>query len=253
MKPAPTARGVLARAVATVRHHWRPLLVVALAIFVPLGLLDVLDERFAELDPDELDTASAIGALVIGLSRATTELFAEIMLAGAIAAAIGDVQGPGDPRSLREVLRDIPYARLILITVISVVGFALGLLLLVVPAIVFLACYALAAPVAEVEDLRVRDAFARSRELSRGHVLLVLGMLIPLGVLSALAGEAAQTGGVELLGDGLAGEWLGAVVSGILISTPWALAAVALVYELRSAEGADATPAGCRSSPPPPR
>lgn len=236
MAPRPTARGVFSRAVATLRQHWRPLLAIALVVFVPVGLLDVLDERFAELDPDELRTADAIGALVIGLTRGVTELFGEIVLAGVIAAAIGDVYGRRETRSPGEVLRGIPYARLFAITVLSVAGFALGLLLLIVPGILFLGLYALAAPVAEVENLGVRDAFARSRELSRGHLGLVLGVLIPLTLISGTSSEAAQTAAVALLGEGLAGEWLGAVVAGVLISTPWALAAVALVYELKGAE-----------------
>jgi hypothetical protein len=244
-------RGVASRALATVRRHWRPLLLIALCVFVPLGLLDVLDERFAELDPAELDTADAVGAVVIGLTRAATELFGEIMLAGVIAAAIGDVHAPGEARSLGEVVREIPYSRLIAITLLSVAGFALGLFLLIVPGFLFLARFILASPVAEVEDLGVRDAFARSRELSRGQVRLVLGVLLPLSFLSGGLGELAQTGGVALLGDGLAGEWIGAVVAGVLISTPWALAAVALVYELRSVEDGDAMRPGSRSNPPP--
>jgi hypothetical protein len=253
MAPRATARGVLSRAVATLRRHWRPLLLVAVVVFVPLGLLDVLDERFAELDPDELGTADAIGAIVIGLSRATTELFGEIMLSGAIVAAIGDVNGPGETRSLGEVLRGVPYARLAAITVLSVLGFALGLLLFIVPGIYFLGRYVLASPIAEVEHLGIREAFARSHELTRGHFWLVLVVLLPLSFLSGALSELAQTAGVELLGEGLAGEWAGATVAGVLISTPWALAAVSLVYELRSAEGAGARREGSRSTPVRPR
>jgi hypothetical protein len=81
----------------------------------------------------------------------------------------------------------------------------------------------------------------------------VLGVLIPLTLLSGGTAEGAQSVGVALLGEGLAGEWLGAVVARVLTSTPWALAAVALVYELRDAEGAGGRRAGFRSSPRRPR
>lgn len=252
MAPRPTARGVFARAIAALRKHWRPVLAVTLVVFVPLGLLDVLDEHFGELDPDEPGTADAVAAILVGLAYVTTELFGEIMLAGAIAAAIGDLQGHRGPRSLGAVLREIPYARLVAITAISVVAFTLGLLLLVVPAILFLAWFVLAAPVAEVEKLGVRQAFARSRELSRGHVVLVLGVLIPPAFLFGAAGEAAQAAVGGVLGEGLAGDWIGAVVAGVLTTTPWALAAVSLVYELKAAEGDVARRARSRSSPPPP-
>jgi hypothetical protein len=253
MAPKPTARGVVRRGMATLRRHWRPILLVALAVFVPLGLLDVLDERFAELDPDEIGTADALGVVAIAVTRALTEPFGEIMVAGAIAAAIGEVHGTYRPRPLGEVLRAIPYARLLAITALSVLGIAAGLLLLIVPGILFLGRFALASPVAEVEGLGVRRAFARSYELSRGHLLLVLGVLLPLMLLSGIASEAAQTAGVGLLGEALAGEWLGAVVAALLTATPWALAAVALVYELREAEGAGGKRAGSPSSPPRPR
>jgi hypothetical protein len=147
------------------------------------------------------------------------------------------------------VLRGIPYGRLVAITGISVLAFGLGLLLFVVPAILFLAWFVLAAPVAEVEKLSVRDAFARSRELSRGHVGLVLGVLIPPALLFGAAGEAAQAATVAVLGEGLAGEWIGDIVAGVLTTTPWSLAAVSLVYELRAGEGGAGTREGSRSSP----
>lgn len=239
MAPRPTARGVFARAIAALRKHWRPILAVALVVFVPLGLLEALDERFAELDSDELRTADAVAVLLVGLAFAATELFGEIMLAGAIAAAVGDLHGHGGPRSLGAVLRGIPYARLVAITAISVVAFVLGLVLFVVPAILFVAWFVLAAPVAEVEKLDVREAFARSRELSRGHVALVLGVLIPPAILFGAAGEAAQAAAEAALGEGLAGEWIGAIVAGVLTTTPWSLAAVSLVYELKAGEGAE--------------
>jgi hypothetical protein len=191
--------------------------------------------------------------LVFGLGHGATALFSEIVLAGAIAAAVGDVHGIHRARTAGEVLREIPYARLAAITVITAIGLAIGLVLLVVPGLVFLALFALAAPVAEVEDRGVRSAFARSLELSRPHVWLVLAVLVPLTILAEAAGEGAQALVVVTIGEGLAGEWAGAVVAGVLTSTPWALAAVALVYELKTGEGDAGTPTGSRSSPPPPR
>ena len=246
MAPIPTARGVAARAVATVRTHWRPILLVALVVYVPVGLLEVLDERAAEADKND-----AFGSLGLGLALGATELFGEIMLAGAIVAAIGELDGPRDERSLGRVLVEIPYGRLVAITVISVAAFAIGFILLVVPAIVFLWRFGLASPVAEVEDVGVRAAFRRSYELTGGHFWLVLGVLVPLTLLSTALGQGVQEGGIALLGHSLVGEWAGAVVGDIIISTPWALAAVALVYELKAAEGAGARPARSPSSRPP--
>jgi len=248
MPPIPTARGVAARAVVTLRRHWRPILLVAIAVYVPVGLLEVLDERAAEADKND-----AFGALGLALSLAMTELFGEILLAGAIAAEIGEVLGARERRSLWRVIREIPYRRLIAITLLSVAGFTLGLLLLIVPGIVFLWRFGLASAVAEVEDIGVRDAFRRSYELTGGHLWLVLGALVPLTLLSSALGQGIQESGIALFGDPLVVEWVGAIVADVVISTPWALAAVALVYELKAAEGGGATPERSPSSPPPPR
>jgi hypothetical protein len=255
MAREPTVRGALSRAAAALREHWRPLVAIALALFVPVGLLDVLDERVGEIDSEELDLAGGLGVLAIVLSRATSALFGEILLAGVVASAVSAAHG-GEAQSLRHLLRTIPYARLVAIDVLFVVGLGVGLVLFVVPGVLFLGLFGLAAPLAKIEGLGVRAAFRRSRELVRGRLGLVLAVLVPLSLFSEAASEAAQAAGVWALGHGLAGEWAGAVVAELVSALPWALASVALVYELKAAGPAAvgvARPAACRFPPPPPR
>lgn len=235
----PTARGVGARAARTLRLHWRSLLVVAVVLFVPLGLLDVLDERFSEVDADE-EGWQAIGlALAVAFVHASTALLGEVLFAGVVAAAVSEAHG-AKSHPLGELVRSIPYRRLIAIDLLFALGFAAGLILLVIPGLIFFGYYALAAPVAKIEGIGVRAAFARSRQLVRGRLGLVLGVLIPVTLISEAASAAALSGGVWTLGHSFAGEWAGASASELVTASAWALAAVALVYELKQGESAAA-------------
>jgi hypothetical protein len=166
-----------------------------------------------------------------------TALLGEIFFAGAVAAAVSETHG-GEAPTLRELARTIPYLTLIAIDVLFAVGIALAFLLLIFPAFLFLGYFGLAAPLAKIEHIGVRAAFRRSRRLVRGHVGLVLAVLVPVALGGQLLSAGVSAGLEELLGETFAAEWLGASLAE-LVSTPvWALAAVALTYELLAAEGA---------------
>ena len=121
---------------------------------------------------------------------------------------------------------------MIAITILFSVGLALTLLLLIVPGVFFFARFVLAAPVAKIEHLGVRASFGRSRRLSKGHMGLVLLVLVPIGIGGQILSGLAVEGVGELLGESFVGEWVGAVLSEGVSAPLWALAAVALSYEL---------------------
>jgi hypothetical protein len=228
--------------VETLRRHWRALLVVAVALFIPIGLVEVLGQQANALEGEETSLGATAVVLALIFVFALTGLFGEVLAAGVIAAAVAaDVHG-GAPTRLGRLVRTIPYGRLIAIDVIFVLGFAIGILLLVVPGVIFLGLFALAAPLAKIEGLRVRAAFSRSRALARGHLLLVLAILVPLGVVSTLGSELAHSAALEVFGESLWGKWVGASLGEMVTATPWALAAVALVYELKAAERSERDP-----------
>lgn len=234
--------GVTAIAARTTRRHWRALFVIALAIFVPVGLLEVLDHRLAELDPEVLTGVQAVEVGFVGFVHALTALLGEIFFAGVIAAAVSETHG-GHAPTIRELLRTIPYVTILAIDLLFAVGLAFGLLLLVVPGVLFFGYFAPAAPVAKIEHVGVRRAFARSRELVRGRLGLVLAVLIPV----ALGGQVLSGVAVELGGDEFLGEWIGATIAEMLAGPLWALGAVAVTYELMETEP---KPGGTRSGQP---
>jgi hypothetical protein len=235
-------RGVTAIAVRTTRRHWRTLFVVALAIFVPVGLLEVLDHRLAEVDPEVVTTFQLIEIGFVGSVHALTALVGEIFFAGVIAAAVSETHGGRAP-SLRELLRTVPYLTILAIDLLFALGLAVGLILLIVPGVIFFAYFAPAAPVAKIEHLGVRAAFTRSRELVRGRTGLVLAVLVPV----ALAGQVLSGVAVELGGETFLGEWAGATIAEMLAGPLWALGAVAVTYELIATEP---KPGGTRSGQP---
>ena len=207
------------------------MLLIGAAIFIPLGLLDVAAHHAGELDLDELTWAQTAAVLGLGLSQIVTALLGEIFFAGVVAAAVSETHG-GHALGVRALLRTLPYWTLIAIDILFALGLAVTLLLLVVPAIFFLGLFALATPLAKIEHLGVRAAFRRSRLLVRGHLRLALLVLVPVAIGGEILSELATAGLGDAFDDSLLAEWAGATLSGFIATPIWALAAVALTYEL---------------------
>ncbi len=237
MANGPSVRGVWQRAVHTSRRHWGPLLLVGLIVFIPVGLLDVVNHHVEAEDFEDLTGIESLGVVAVGLSQAVTALLGEVLFAGVVAAAVSETHGGRLP-SFGQLVRTLPYATVIVITILFSVGLALTLLLLIVPGIFFFARFVLAAPIAKIEHLGVRASFDRSRRLSRHHGGLVLLVLLPIGIAGQILSELAVVGVGDLLGETFAGEWIGATLSEAVSAPLWALAAVSLTYELLERGGA---------------
>jgi hypothetical protein len=243
MADRPTLGGAWKRARRTFVRHWRVLAIFGAAIFIPLGLVEVIAHDFGEIELEELSDAEAWAAAGIGVVLIVTALIGEIFFAGVVAAAVSETHG-GDAPTLGELVRTIPYGTLIVIDLLSVIGIAFGLVLLIVPGLLFLGYFGLAAPMAKIEHLGVRAAFGRSRRLVRGHFWLVLAVLAAVSLVGQALSAGAAEGIVSLLGHSFAAEWFAASASEILSTPIWALATVALAYELLASEGsADSAPA----------
>ncbi len=239
MASGPSIRGVWARAKRTFARHWRALLVFSLAIFIPLGLIETIDHELAEVELERLSETAAWAVAGVSFLVVMTALLGEIFFSGITAAAVSETHGGSVP-TLRELARSIPYVTLIVIDILFAVGLAFAFVLLLVPAFFFLGYFGLAAPLAKIEHLGVRAAFRRSFRLARGHLGLVVLVLGPVAIAGQFLSSGVAQGAEEVLGESFVAEWLGASL-GELVSTPaWALAAVALTYELLATEGSAA-------------
>lgn len=214
--------------------HWRPLLLAALVIFVPVGLIetvaDGLQEPLQDLDVvNFVDALEIVGAAIV---HAIAALLGEVLYTGIVAAAVmayrRDHEGP-----LRELLRGLPVARLIVLDVVFGVGVVLGLALFIAPGLVFMTWYALSAPAVKVEHLGLRDSFRRSRDLVRPRFWLVFSIVIPTVLLEQTVSNGVHAAVHEWLGESFLGNWATATATGISTAPFFALAVVVLFFQLR--------------------
>jgi hypothetical protein len=238
----------LYRGIGRTYWHWaRSLIVLAVVVFVPIGLVHSLAVH-ADIGSLDLDSGLAVLALVSAVAvLAVTGLLGEIFYTGAVSIALTHPHG-GEPPTLREVARMVNYRRLVAVDLIFAGLVSIGFVLLFVPGLVMFVFLGLSAPVVEIERRTVRGAFARSVELVRGNFLLVASVLIPIELvgdaLINLTTELAQ----DLLGESLLAEWLADTLSNIAFTPFYAVAAVLLTLELIAAR--DGTSPRLHSAPP---
>ncbi|MEX0620489.1 MAG: hypothetical protein WD181_02815 [Solirubrobacterales bacterium] len=123
-----------------------------------------------------------------------------------LCAETGEKGLPGLWQALSPVL-----AKLVWVTLMLAVGIAAGLLLLIVPGLIVLTLWIVAAPVTVIERPGVFESLARSRELVRGNGLRVFLFLLLLGLMIFLA---ATLGALLALpfGTGVAGSVIGTFI-----------------------------------------
>jgi hypothetical protein len=224
---------VFARAWAIARTRWQLLVFAGLAIFIPVGLFEVVGEELQEqVGEAELEVGRLIAVAVSAFLLGAGALLGDILYAGVVAGVVVD-ERKGARRPLREVLSHVPILRLLGADLLLGFLIVLGLLLLVAPGLLMLTWFALVAPVIEVERRGVRAAFGRSRALVRGHFWLVFWIVIPVVLASEFISVFIQSGALGVLGEGFLGEWAGGVIANVLTAPLFALAVVVLYFELR--------------------
>lgn len=233
------ARDVYVRTARAFRARAGYLLLLGAVVFIPLGLLSALVDRANDIHAEGASEVFDLGTLALiaaVLAQAATTLLGEVFYAGAVGLTMREGED-SPPPSLRYVVRRLSYGRLIAVDILLSIGVAVGLVLLVVPGIVFFGWFALAGPIVELEERGVRAAFARSRQLVRGSLWTVLVVLIPI----TLASEALAAGLLELphlfIHDPLLRDWAGESLSNILLSPFYAVAAVLMTLDLSGRPG----------------
>lgn len=222
------------------------LLVLAIAVFVPLGLLDALAVE-VEVGSLELTSllrvAAAFGAAAL---LTVTGLLGEVFYSGAVAVSLTHPEHEKAP-PLSVVARELDYRRLILVDLAYVALVVVGLLLAVVPGILVFVWFGLSGPVVEIEKRSVRGALSRSLGLVRGNFWLVFLVLAPV----ELVGDAVSKLIAGLVHDGLGhtflATWMAESAANIVFTPVFAVAAVLLTLDLIAAKDG-----GARSSDPTP-
>lgn len=127
----------------------------------------------------------------------------------------------------------------------------IGFILVIIPGLILLTMWSVAAPVVVLEHPPGLGALTRSRELVKGNGWPTFGVIFVLSVAVSIVG------GVIEIGADSAGTGVGIVVRviiGVLTAPLSALAAAVLYFELLRLSGASAPPvaASPRVAPPPP-
>ena len=245
------------------RTYWRwapSLLLLAVVVFVPVGLIHALtlEANIGSFDFDGgLALLAILGAVVV---LAATGLIGEVFYTGAVSILLTHPHDEdGRPPSLREIAGMIKYGPLIAIDLLYGFAVALGLVFFFVPGLLVFVWLGLSAPVVEIEHRGIRAAFRRSVELVRHKFWIVALVLIPIELvgdgLTNLATEATH----GLFGSELICEWLADVLANIAFTPFYAVAAVLLTVDLIREKGggvelhpAPVTAGGHPAAPTPP-
>lgn len=198
---SPTKRLGVARLALEVlrvyRRHWALLVPVAVVVLVPQTLVEV---AAGPLEIERVEGWGDVAKLALVPASVIASLVGEAFYAGVVSAAVLEWRAGRRLPRLTALARTVPYRRLVVADLILAVGAAIGLLLLVVPGLVFLTYFFIVPAVIKLEGVAVRDGFRRSVELVRGSFRRVFSIV----VLTVLGTEAISDGLAYLAHGGVA-------------------------------------------------
>ena len=160
------------------REQARYLLVLAVLVFVPVGLAEAIP---VEIDVNEVSPVQGVELFAFFLTELAI-IFAGVIFYGGAAGSLMMERLRGRRTPLLSLLRQLPYGRLAALNFIVTLGFLLGFLLFVVPGVVFFTWFSLAMPAAGIEHRGVLSAMRRSRSLVRGRFSTVADSLFEPGI-----------------------------------------------------------------------
>ncbi len=202
------------------------LMPVAAAVFVVSGILaEVLEAAGPGL---------ALLALLI-------KLVATTLFTGMVVRLVADVQDGRRDSTPRQLLNEATpvLGKLIIVGLAAGIGAVIGLFLFIVPGLILITVWFVAAPVVVIERPDGLRALRRSRELVHGNGWRVFGVILVLFFAVLLVAQAI------VLAASAAGTAVGLVVSvilGVLTAPLAALPAAVLYFELRDLAAPAAAP-----------
>jgi hypothetical protein len=210
--------GAVVRRVFDIYVDQAPVLLPASAVvFVITGIVTAL----------LVAAASGLALVALLLSLVATTLFT-----GMVVELVADVQDGRRDHNAGELLRAVTpvLGQLILVGIVAGVGIVVGFLLVIVPGLILITIWSVAAPVVVLERPGVFAALGRSRELVRGNGWQVFGVIFILFFLILIVSSA-----VELAANsaGTGAGLVARVVIGVLTGPLSALAQAVLYFELR--------------------
>jgi hypothetical protein len=215
-------QGVLSEAWDVYKRHWRHLLPIAFVVYAGVALVNLV------LVASLTWLGAVLGAIVglIGL----------FWVQGALVKAVDDIRDGRADLSLGETFQRVrpQLGSIIVAGILAALGIIFGLILLIIPGLIFLTWWILIIPVIVLEERRAGEAFSKSRELVRGHGWGVFGLIV-LTILLVIAFNIVL--GIVLLpvADWLR-SFLSSVITGTLVTPFVAVVWTLLYFRLRGAK-----------------
>jgi hypothetical protein len=207
-QPKLSARAVAREVADSYRAHWLFLILAAMVVLLPQALADGFLDH---LQVEGIRSARDVAVLAAVPLTVIINLGGQAFYAGLTAAAVIEWREHRPLPNLRALLRALPIRRLILVDLVISFGSALGFLLLVIPAFIWLAWFSLAPAMVKFEHRDVWGSMRRSRELVRGNFWRVMLIVVGTITVTELAVQAvslpvhddAFIAGIDLIADGL--------------------------------------------------
>lgn len=168
-------RDVIAQTLAGYRSWGLYLVALALVAYAAIGAICLL----LVLTLGELGFLGALALFTVGYA----------WVQGVLVDAIASTQEPDADLSLGARLGAVlPCVNTLSVAwMVASFGIGVGLVLFVVPGLVFMTWWALLVPAIVLERKGLFESFGRSRELVRGHGRAVFAVLLLTGILAAIA------------------------------------------------------------------
>jgi hypothetical protein len=192
--------------------------------------------------------AAAPGLALVAL---LLSLIATTLFTGMVVELVSDVQDGRRDHSAGELLRAATpvLGQLLLVAIVAAIGLVIGFALIIVPGLILITIWSVAAPVVVLERPGVFAALSRSRELVRGNGWQVFGVIFVLLFLVIIVGLAIQ---IAADSAGTGAGIVARVIVGILTGPISGLAAAVLYFDLRAASSERVVADGPVAPSPPP-
>ena len=169
------------------RRHWAFLIPTAIVILLPQSIVDA---SLDGLDVEGFRSAKDIAIFGAVLLTVAVNLLGQAIYAGLTAAADVDWRAGQPLPPISTLIRSLPLGGLIVLDIIISIGTAVGLLLLVLPGLIFLAYVGISPAVMKLEHRGPLAALRRSVELVRGNLWRVFAIVVGVILITELAVQA---------------------------------------------------------------
>ncbi len=166
-----SVRAVARDVASAYRAHWFFLITTAIIVLLPQALADSLLDH---LNVEGIHSARDVAVVVAVPLTIIVNLFGQAFYAGLAAAAVIEWRAGRSLPGFRALLRSVPIGRLVLLDIVLTLGTAVGLVLLVIPGLIFMAFFSISPALVKFEHDGVWSSMRRSRELVRGNFWRVM-------------------------------------------------------------------------------